>query len=226
MSSPLFHLYTFYRSSCSARLRITLNLKSVPYSSGYVKLYENEQYAPKHRELNPSGSVPVLIHMTPESDGVKFPIPQSIAALEYLEEVIPDHPLLPPLSQPLERAKVRTLVNVVACDIQPVTNRRTNVAIAAFGQSSQDWCNQFTTRGLQAYEGTVSKTAGRYSVGDQITLADVCLVPAVWNAEMYKVDLAQFPTVSRIYGTLSQMEAVQKAHWKNQPDTPEDGALL
>ncbi|KAK8210189.1 hypothetical protein M8818_003677 [Zalaria obscura] len=226
MSSPRFLLHTFYRSSCSARLRIALNLKSIPYDCEYVALDKYEQHTPTHRKLNPSGSVPVLTILMPDLIGVNFSIPQSVAALEYLEETYTDYPLLPTGYRPWERAQVRTLVNIIACDVQPVTNRRTNKAVEALNGSLQDWCNHFTACGLEAYEEMVSKTAGKFSVGDQITLADVCLIPAVWNAEMYEVDLEMFPRVIDIYARLSELDAVKKAHWRVQPDTPKDGALV
>jgi len=133
---PDFLLHTYYRSSCSARLRIALNLKAIPAEYAYVHLFKGEQQSPEHRRLNPSASVPVLTHLVHPS----FPITQSIAALEYLEEIFPDQtPLLPPMSQPFERAKVRTLVNIISNDVQPVTNRRIVQAVGALGGDPQQW---------------------------------------------------------------------------------------
>lgn len=122
--------------------------------------------------------------------------------------------------------KVRTLVNIVSNDIQPMTNRRASKAVTDLGGDPVAWNKDFMTRGLRAYESVISRTAGMYSVGDDVTMADVCLVPAVWGAEKNEVDLASLPTVMRVYNALSQLDAVQKAHWTKQEDTPEDLAWL
>ncbi|KAK3719253.1 hypothetical protein LTR37_004472 [Vermiconidia calcicola] len=223
---PEFELHTYYRSSCSGRLRIALNLKNLHTDYVYVHLFKGEQRSEKHMQLNPSGTVPVLLHQR-EDEGGSFSITQSIAALEYLEEIYPDQvPLLPPLSQPPDRAKVRTLVNIVAIDIQPFSNRSVVKRVTDLGGNAEEWNSGFMTKGLQAYEAVAAKTAGRYSVGDRITLADVCLVPAIWAAEKHDVELQKFPTVMRIYKAMSELEAVQKAHWSSQEDTPADMAWL
>ena len=225
--SPSFLLHTYYKSSCAARLRIALNLKMIPAEYVYVHLFKGEQHSAKYQDLNPSGTVPVLTQLDENGEAVSFPITQSIAALEYLEETHPTlWPLLPHITQPLERAKVRTLVNVVSNDIQPVTNRRITKRAGELGVDPIKWNEPFMTRGLQAYEKIASKTAGKYSVGDEVTLADVCLLPALWAAEKNEVELEKLPTVMRVYRALSELEAVQKAHWTNQEDTPEDKSWL
>ena len=222
---PRFLLHTYYRSSCSARLRIALNFKGIDAEYAYVLLYKDEQHADKHVELNPSGSVPVLTDLV--DGGPSFPITQSVASLEYLEEIYPDHaPLLPPLSQPLERAKVRTLVNIITNDVQPITNRRITKAVTELGADPIQWSNLYMTRGLQAYEKVASKTAGMYSVGDSVTMADVCLLPALYAAEKHNVELEKLPTIMRVYNSLSQLDAVHGAHWSVQKDTPADMAWL
>ena len=224
-SRTWFRLHTYYRSSCSGRLRIALNIKSIPAEYAYVHLGNGEQRSPNYHQVNPSGTVPVLTHLS--LAGLEFPITQSIAALEYLEEVFPEsRPLLPPQSEPLQRAKVRTLMNVIACDTQPITNRSIGSAVTDLGASHQEWQRKHLGRGLQAYEDIAAGTTGTYSVGDEVSMADVCLVPCVWNAEVYDIDLSKLPTVRRIYGAMMELEAVKKAHWKSQPDTPPDGAWL
>ena len=226
-SKPEFLLHTYYRSSCSGRLRIALNLKGIPAEYAYVHLFKGEQLSEKHRELNPSASVPILTHLNNDGEPISFPITQSVAALEYLEEIRPNEtPLLPPLSQPLERAKVRTLVNIVTNDIQPITNRRIIKAVTELGADPTEWSKNYMTRGLVAYENIATKTAGKYSVGDSVTMADVCLLPAMWAAEKYGVELEKLPTVMRIFQALSELEEVQKAHWSCQEDTPADKAWL
>lgn len=222
---PEFLLHTYYRSSCSGRLRIALNLKGIGAEYAHVLLYKDQQHSSQHMELNPSGSVPALTHLV--GDGHTFPITQSVAALEYLDEIYPtQQPLLPPPSQPLERAKVRTLVNIITNDVQPITNRRITKAVAELGADPIQWSKLYMTRGLQAYETIAAKSAGRYSVGDEVTMADVCLIPAVWAAEKHDVELEKLPTAMRVYQALSELEAVQRAHWSVQKDTPEDMAWL
>ncbi|KAK3680400.1 hypothetical protein LTR37_021262 [Vermiconidia calcicola] len=195
MAVPEFEVHTYNRSSCSGRLRIALNLKNLQADYVYVHLFKGEQRSGNHLQLNPSGTVPVLLHRK-EGEEVTFPITQSIAALEYLEEIVPNQvPLLPPLSQPLDHAKVRTLVNIVAIDIQPFSNRSVVKRVTDLGGNAEEWNSGFMMKGLQAYEAVAAKTAGKYSVGDRITLADVCLVPAIWAAEKNSVELEKLPTV-------------------------------
>ncbi|CEO60724.1 Putative Maleylacetoacetate isomerase MaiA [Penicillium brasilianum] len=212
-------LYTYFRSSCSARLRIALHLKNIPFTPIFVNLLRDEQSSPANRTINPSGTVPTLL-ITQGSDTVT--ITQSLAALEYLEEAFPDNgPSLLP-SSPQDRALVRTLAQIIACDVQPVTNLRILKRVAPLGADRAAWSKDLIEDGLRAYETIAVKSAGRFSVGDQITMADVCLVPAVWGAERVGVDLSGFPVVDRIMKNLEQEEAVRKGHWQTQPDTPED----
>lgn len=217
-----FRLYGFFRSSCSGRLRIALHCKGVPFDYVSIDTSRGAQREASYKELNPAGTVPVLIDLRLGADGLEFPISQSIAALEYLEETLPaTMPLLPSSSQPLERAKVRTLVEIIA-DTQPVANRRVAESIAELGGSFRGWMKQQLARGLRSFEGTLVKTAGLYSVGNSLSLADVCLIPAIWNAEQWGVDLTEFPIIWRIYKATSELEAVKKAHWASQSDTPAD----
>ena len=214
-----FVLYTYFRSSCSGRLRIALALKNIKVQHVRVNLLDRDQLNDNFLLLNASQSVPVLVDQANND----FPIGQSIAALEYLEEAYPEKKqLLPPFSDPLTRAKVRVLVNIIACDTQPVTNLRLVEEIRGSGGDVSKWMKKWISQGLRSYELTLSKTAGKYSVGDEITLADVCLVPAVWGAERYGVDMSSMPQLTRVYRTVSEEEAIQSAHWKNQPDTPDD----
>ncbi|KAM5347376.1 hypothetical protein ACJ41O_010381 [Fusarium nematophilum] len=220
MSDSSYTLYSYFRSSCSARLRIALNIKAISYDMVTLNLLKNEQLLDDHRAINPSATVPVLVTRTPKGD--TFRIGQSVAALEYLEEKHPDHPLLPPLSDPEGRAAVRTMVNIVCADIQPVTNLRIMRRVRELGGSAEEWNLQLMADGLRAYEAVAATTAGKYSFGDEVTMADACLVPAIWGAQRFGVDLAAFPTVSRIVENLKDHPAVVKAHWQNQPDTPEN----
>ncbi|KAF9888679.1 Glutathione S-transferase zeta-1 [Aspergillus nanangensis] len=221
MSSPKITLYTYFRSSCSARLRIALNLKSLPYTPIAVNLLQGEQLSAENRTRNPSATVPTLIV---EHPGSTVTITQSLAALEYLDEAFPSATpaLLPPTSDPEARATVRTLADIISCDVQPVTNLRILKRVAPFGVDRAAWSKELIEDGFTAYEAIASKTAGAFSVGDVITLADICLLPAAWGAQRSGVDMTAFPTIQRIVDRLELEEAVKKGHWTTQDDTPED----
>jgi len=166
----------------------------------------------------------VLVRKTRQGDSEQhFAIGQSIAALEYLEESCPHtRALLPPLSNPTTRAKVRNLVNIVACDIQPVTNLRIQKRVKGLGGNPTEWSRELMAAGFEAFERTVVKSTGKFCVGDEITLADVCLVPAVWSAERMGLDFNPYPVMMRVFETMLAEKEVVDAHWKNQPDTPDD----
>jgi len=219
MSAFSYVFYGFYRSSCSGRLRIVLNLKNIECETVSVNLAEDDQLSDEHKTRNPSASVPLLVCKT---DNGTFNIGQSLAAIEYLEEAHPEsYSVLPSTSHPQARAAVRTLANVIACDIQPLTNMRAMKRVRKLGGDDKEWNKRFMTEGLEAYETIAKDWAGKYSVGDGITMADACLLPAVWNAQRFGVDLDAFPIITRIVQALGEHPAVIKAHWQNQPDTPE-----
>lgn len=213
-----YTLYTYWRSSCSARLILALNLKGIAYEQIAVNLLNDEHVSAAHKNLNPSGTVPLLLKGTQEP----LKIGQSMAALEYLEEVHPENPLLPPSSDPEGRAVVRQLANITACDIQPVTNLRIMRRVRALGGNAEEWNKELTLDGLEAYESVAKQCAGTYSYGDTVTIADTCLLPGAWNAKRFGVDLALFPTIFRIVENLEKLSAADKATYFNQPDTPEE----
>lgn len=219
---PKITLYTYFRSSCSARLRIALNLKSLSYTPVFVNLLKGEQCTPGHKAINPSGTVPALVLEYPNAQPIT--ITQSLAALEYLDEIplSTSCRLLPPMADPATRATVRTLCEIIACDVQPVTNLRILKKVAEVGVDRAEWSRGLIEEGFAAYESVVVRTAGRFSVGDVVTMADVCLVPAAWGAERVGVNLGLFPTVKRVVEELEREDAVKKAHWKGQDDTPVD----
>ena len=217
-----FVLYSDYRSSCAARVRIALNLKAIPFEQTSINLYKSEQFSSAYTALNPSASVPTLIDRNQRD----LAIGQSVAALEYLEDIFPRHfPLLPPPSDPIARAHVRTLVQIIASDTQPPTNTRVQPKLETIGMSPEDraeWNRHWFRRGLAAYDEHAKNTAGRFSVGGHPTLADCCLVPAVWNVEKAGMTLDEFPTIKRVYENLSKEPAVEAAHWRRQADCPEE----
>ncbi len=215
-----YTLYTYFRSSCSARVRIAAHLKGIELEYKFIQLLKNDQQSESYVALNPSQSVPTLI--VAEDGKEEVTIGQSVAILEYFEETFPDAMPLLPASDAVARAKVRELVDVVACDTQPVTNLRILQRIRPAGIDADEWQQHFMTAGLSAYETLAAKSAGRYSVSDSVTLADVTLAPAFDNAVRFGVDVGQFPTITRIMAELKKVDAFEKGSWKNQPDTPEE----
>lgn len=221
MSDPAYTIYSYFRSSCSARLRIVLNLKGIEYDLKAVNLLKGEQLSSEHKARNPTATVPLLVRTA--GNGNVFTVGQSVAAIEYLEETHPQgYHILPPTSNPEARAATRALAGIIACDLQPVTNMKIMKRIRGLGGNADQWNKEIMTEVLEAYETVAKGWAGQYSVGDEITLADVCLLPAVWNAQRYGVDLDAFPIITKISENLSKHPAVVKAHWQNQPDTPEE----
>lgn len=217
---PKLTLYTYFRSSCSARLRIALHLKEIEFTPIFVNLLKDEQSSSAHKAINPSGLVPALV--VEQDDHATLTITQSLAALEYIDETFPAQgPALLP-SDPESRAQVRTLASIIACDVQPVTNLKILKRVAPLGADRASWSKDLIEEGLRAYEATVSRSAGRFSVGDTITMADICLIPAAWGAQRVGVDLSAFPTTHQIIQNLEQESCVKRGHWQTQPDTPDD----
>lgn len=222
MPEEKYELYSYFRSSCSARVRIAAHYKGIKLEYKFIHLLKNEQQSDDYvSRLNPGKTVPTLV--VHEKDGSTSLIRQSVAILEYLEEMHPDAPkLLPPIDQPMKRARVRDLVNVVACDIQPVTNLRILNKVKPLGVKGEEWQKEFMTAGLETYEQMLKDAAGRFSVGDEVTLADVVLVPAVDNALRFGVEMDQFSKIMKIYQACQNIDAFRQGSWRNQPDTPED----
>lgn len=224
---PIYRLHGFYRSSCSARARIALNLKDIPYTQKFVDVPNGAHHTPEHRAINPMGFIPALEIITNDNtnnstnDQSGTVITPSLSILEYLEETHPhSRPLLPPATKPLDRAHVRALSALIACDIQPVTNDRILKKVNSIDGSGNEWAAWLMHAGFAAYEALASGSAGKFSCGDEVTLADVCLVPAVWRAETFGVGLEGYPTMKRVYEEMMGMEGVQRAHWRRQEDCP------
>jgi len=216
-------LHSYFRSSCSARVRTAAHLKGIPLEYSYIHLLSNEQSAAEYTTRNPSASVPILSLTT--QTGEQVVIRQSIPILEFLEEYFPDTPhLLPPSSEPIKRAKVRELVNIIANDVQPVTNLRILKRVKKLGgaDAPAEWAKHFMGVGLAAYDKVVEGYAGKYSVGDEVTLADVVLAPAVEAALRYGIELEDVPTVKRIYEGVRGLDAFKRGDWRHQGDTPEE----
>ncbi|XP_073443528.1 maleylacetoacetate isomerase isoform X2 [Dendrobates tinctorius] len=203
-------LFSYFRSSCSWRVRIALALKGIEYDLRPVNLIQDggQQRTDEYKRVNPMQQVPAL-----RIDGVT--LSQSLAIIEYLEETRPLPPLLP--GDPLKRAQCRMISDHIASGIQPVQNLD---VLQRVGDRSLEWAQHYITRGFQALELLLRDTAGRYCVSDEVTMADLCLVPQVANADRFQVDMTPFPTISRINRALLQLEAFQISHPSRQPDTP------
>lgn len=208
-------LYTYFRSSAAFRVRIALNLKNLAYEPQFVNLVRGEHRRLEYSALNPQALVPALVH-----DGSL--LTQSLAIIEYLEEMHPSPPLLP--NDPLGRARVRSLALLVACEIHPLNNLRAlQYLVHELGHSEDDknkWYKHWIHDGMAKLEADLTRGdgTGRFCHGDAPTLADCCLVPQVFNAQRYNCDLAHAPTVLRVFGECMRLDAFQRAQPSRQPD--------
>ena len=203
-------LYHYFRSSASYRARIALNFKGIDWEPVPVDLRApaSAQRTPEFLAFNPHGLVPVLV------DGDNT-ITQSLAIVEYLEEAYPQPPLLP--HSPAERAQVRALALAIACDIQPLGNQRVLNYLRATLKADEDavnaWVGQWIARGFGALELHVQRSSadGRHMFGAAVTLADVCIVPQMYNARRYQCDLTPFPRLRAICAHLETLPAFAQA---------------
>lgn len=216
-----YALHGYFRSSTSWRARIGLHWKGIPFDYVPVHLTRDggEQHTDRYRALNPMREVPTLV-VTGDDGREVARLAQSIAILEYLEEVHPERPLLP--RDPIGRARVRQIVEGVNSGIHPLQNLKVKEALGReFGaeRERQDaWCAYWIDRGFRGLEALVSATAGRFAFGDDVTLADVALVPQMANARRYGVDLGPFPTLVRVEENARGLEPFDRARPERQPD--------
>ena len=203
-NNPTYHLYSYFRSTCTNRVVIAMHLKGIPLEHTYIDLSKAEHESPEFQALNPSKSLPILV--TKDRYGNETILTQSIAILEYLEESRPDlTPLLPPNDDFLRRARVREMVDMITSDIQPITNGRIAKKVRAIRSEPKDQITFVTDGflvGLTAYEKMLVKYGGKFSVGDAITMADVCFAPAVEMALAYGTHLDGLPHVMELYQRL------------------------
>lgn len=208
-------LYGYFRSSASYRVRIALSLQGLDYDLEPVHLRRGEQRAPDFLERNPQGLVPAL------SDG-KALLTQSLAIIEYLEERVPEPPLLP--EEPADRAWVRALAQVVACDIHPINNLRIlqylEKDLALDSDAVAAWARRWIEHGFGALEAMLKDDprTGDHCVGDLPTLADICLVPQVFNSQRFAVAMSRYPTLARIHDNCMRLPAFSDQAPERQPD--------
>ena len=206
--TPSLTLYSSPISDCAARVRIALNLKHLPYKIININLRKTQNHDAEYSNISASRTIPSLVIDD------RIVLNQSLAAVEYLDEMFTDPRLLP--SNPVTRAKVRSLANIIAMDTHPLTTHRVGRAhrqlfSGAAVDKHADWGLYWITQGLETFERAIADTAGEYCVGSIVTLADICQVPELWTAERLGVDLSRYPTIARLYENLSQVDEIRNA---------------
>lgn len=215
MPAERLTLYTYFRSSAAFRVRIALNFKGLAYHAVPIHLVRDggEQKKPGYRAINPQGRVPSLV-----IDDGRATLTQSLAIIEYLDEVHPEPPLLP--TDPLRRAKVRAMAQIVACDVHPINNSGTlaylKTAVGASQEKVDAWYAHFVRDGLAALEQAVEP--GPYCLGGRVTIADLCLVPQMFNAARFRVPVDDFPRLNAIMAACMTLPAFAAARPDAQPD--------
>ena len=220
MPNDSIKLYSYWRSSAAFRVRIALNLKGLLYDIVPVHLTDDggAQHKAPFRDINPQQLIPVLV------DGERV-IRQSMAIVEYLDEAYDgERKLLPATAR--ERARVRSLAQIVACDIHPLNNLRVMQYLEKEFNAPQverdRWTQHWMKEGFAAFEALLAQnpSTGIFCEGDEPTMADICLAPQVYNARRWSVDMSPFPTVQRVADECMKLDAFERARPENQPDAP------
>ncbi|MFM9885859.1 MAG: maleylacetoacetate isomerase [Burkholderiales bacterium] len=215
-------LYGFWRSLASFRVRIALRLKGIAFDEAPINLLTGVQHSDEYRKINPQAVIPALI------DGNGPPIFQSLAILEYLDEIHPTPALLPKDAR--ARARVRGLAQIVACDAHPLVVPRIRgyleKELALDETTRNKWLMHWTAKGLEALEANLAgnPATGRYCQGDSVTLADICVVSQAVGAAFFTVDTKPYPTVTRILGECMKIDAFARSHPLKQPGAPAQSA--
>ncbi|HEY4371530.1 MAG TPA: maleylacetoacetate isomerase [Burkholderiales bacterium] len=207
-------LYTYFRSSAAYRVRIAANLKGISYEPEFIHLAKGKHNEPAYKAVNPVGLVPCVI----ENGQL---LTQSLAIIEYLDEIHPAVPLLP--RDPWEKARVRSLSMLIACEIHPINNLRVLKYLTGTMKHTNEerdaWYRHWVEDGLAKLEAMLADgKTGRFCHGDSPTMADTCLVPQVANGKRFDCDFSQVPNVMRIFEECNQLDAFKKAAPPNQPD--------
>lgn len=213
-------LYNYFRSSTSYRVRIALELKGLQYDYKPVHLLNNggEQHSEAYRKLNPIGGVPTLVHADKA-------ISQSFAIIEYLDDAFPETtPLFP--EDPYLKAKIRQFCETINADIHPLQNLKVTKyleqELKVTAEQKSQWLKKWIGEGLEAAEKMIAPYSGSYCFGDNITAADLFLIPQLFASQRFEVDITQFKILSKINETCLDAEAFINAHPMRQPDTPEE----
>ena len=207
-------LYSYYRSSAAYRVRIALNLKGLAYDTEPIHLLKDGGHnrRAEFRAINPQMRLPALVAPTGEV------LIQSLAIIDYLDETHPNPPFLP--TEPIARARARALAQIIACDIHPLNNVGPLRYLKREMQQEQSaidaWYHHWVIAGFEAYEALLG--SGPYSCGEDITIADICLVPQVANAQRFKVPLDRFPKIVAADAACLKLAAFDRARPENQPD--------
>lgn len=208
-------LYGYWRSSAAYRVRIALNLKQLSFENIPVHLVKDggEQHAPAYKAMNPAQLVPTFV-----DDNVT--LNQSLAIIEYLDEMYPEPRLLPTGAG--SKAQVRALALDIACDLHPLNNLRVlqylTGPLKLTDEQKTQWIHHWLNVGFTAFEQRLAKTAGQYCVGDNVTLADICLVPQVYNAQRFALDMSAYPVINSVYHQCQQLAAFALAAPEQQAD--------
>ncbi|MDO6635412.1 maleylacetoacetate isomerase [Pseudoalteromonas carrageenovora] len=205
-------LYSYFRSSAAYRVRIALNLKAIDYDLAIVNLLKSQQLDEGYLAVNPQGLLPAL----ETEEGY---LAQSLAILEWLDETYPQSPII--AGSAWQKAKIRNISYAIACDIHPVNNLRVlkylSNELNVDDEAKNKWYRHWIEVGFEKIELMLSDSSD-YCVGDQPTLADICLVPQVFNAIRFKVDMAAYPKIAAIYERCNKLAAFDDAAPQNQPD--------
>lgn len=218
-------LYSFFYSSAAFRIRSVLAYKKIPFKYETVHLLNGEQHSEEFLKIGPMHQVPVI--KVELNNGETHVLSQSLSIIQYLEEMYPENPIYP--KDPILRAKSNAIADTISGGIQPLQNHETLMRyVEPLGQEPLDADTRkkvaqfWIGRKLENLENLVKKTAGLYCVGDSVTIADVALVPQMFNARRFEVDTNRFPVLKAIDERLQKMDMFKKAHPLVQPDTPEN----
>lgn len=212
-------LYGYWRSSASYRLRIAMHLKQLAFDYVPVHLVKDggQHRSHAYSSINPSMLVPTFV-----DDDEDIVLNQSLAIIEYLDDKYPNTPALLP-THALDKARIRAFAQDIACDLQPVTNLRILQSLKsdfkASSEQTEAWCVKWIEQAFSALEKRLVTRSGKYCFGYDVTLADVCLIPQVYNALRFKVNMQHFPLIQKIYDNCNELEAFQTAKPEAQSDS-------
>ncbi|RLV61520.1 maleylacetoacetate isomerase [Parashewanella curva] len=214
-------LYGYWRSSAAYRVRIALNLKGLQAEHISVHLVKDggQQHKPEYIDLNPQELVPTLVIKNTASES-ELKLTQSLAIIDYLEQVAPDVNLLP--KSAASRAVVNSMALLVACDVHPLNNlgilQYLSNELEVSDEQKSAWYHHWIHKGFKALEVLLEQHSGQYCFGDSVTLADVCLIPQVYNAKRFNVPLDDYPNINRIWDNCNQLDSFKMALPENQED--------